>query len=85
MGGDEFVLLLPGMDASAAAAKRIELAMAVENLRKDFPNIEVSVSMGSASFPDDSRDSEKLMAMADRRMYWHKREYHSTRAAITSA
>ncbi|HZS50276.1 MAG TPA: HD domain-containing phosphohydrolase [Bryobacterales bacterium] len=85
MGGDEFVLLLPGMDASAAAAKRIELAMAVENLRKDFPNIEVSVSMGSASFPDDSRDSEKLMALADRRMYWHKREYHSTRAAITSA
>jgi diguanylate cyclase (GGDEF)-like protein/putative nucleotidyltransferase with HDIG domain len=85
MGGDEFVLLLPEVDGEAAATKRIELAMAVEALKKDFPQVEVSVSMGSASFPEDSRDVEKLMAIADRRMYWHKRQHHRARAPISTA
>jgi len=85
MGGDEFVLLLPGMDAEAAALKRIDIAMAVEKLNKEFPEIGVSVSMGAASFPQDSQDFEKLMAIADRRMYWHKREFHKAHEALTSA
>ena len=32
-----------------------------------------------ASFPADRRDFEELMALADRRMYFHKREYHKNR------
>ncbi|HYM09733.1 MAG TPA: sensor domain-containing diguanylate cyclase, partial [Bryobacterales bacterium] len=85
MGGDEFVLLLPGMGAEDAAVKRIELAMAVDALNKDFPGLEISISMGSASYPDDSRHTEELMAIADRRMYWHKREFHNSRSPISAA
>ncbi len=80
MGGDEFVLLLPGMDPESAATKRIELSMAVQALSAEFPEVEISVSMGSASFPADRRDFEELIALADRRMYFHKREYHKNRA-----
>jgi hypothetical protein len=36
--------------------------------------------MGSASYPEDSRIIEELLALADRRMYWHKREFHAARA-----
>jgi len=81
MGGDEFVMLLPGMKSQDAAEKRIELAMAVKALSQEFPNTEISISMGAASFPADSQSVEQLMAIADRRMYWHKREYHNARAA----
>lgn len=83
MGGDEFVLLLSGMDPENAAAKRVDLFEAVQGLAKDFPGMEVSISMGSASYPQDCRDAEQLMALADRRMYRHKRECHQVHAAIT--
>lgn len=85
MGGDEFALILPGMNTEDAAEKRIELAMAVAALNKDFPDQEVSISLGAASCPADGQTVERLMAVADRRMYWHKREYHQARAAMVSA
>lgn len=84
MGGDEFVVLLPGMDAEGAAQKRIELATAVKAASEDFPDVEVSISMGAASYPHDGRHAEELMSLADRRMYWHKREYHRARSVVTA-
>jgi len=81
MGGDEFVLLLPGMSAEDAAVKRLDLAKAVAALSEDFPAASISISMGSATFPEETQNIEQLMALADRRMYWHKREFHATRAA----
>ncbi len=82
MGGDEFVLLLPGMRAEDATTKRIEFVRATERLARDFPEVELSLSMGAASYPEDGRDPEQLMALADRRMYWHKREHHKRRASL---
>jgi diguanylate cyclase (GGDEF)-like protein/putative nucleotidyltransferase with HDIG domain len=84
MGGDEFVILLPGMSAEAAAEKRVELALAVERIGDEFPEFEVSVSMGSATFPSDGRNPEQLLGLADRRMYWHKRQYYSSRGMAGS-
>jgi diguanylate cyclase (GGDEF)-like protein/putative nucleotidyltransferase with HDIG domain len=84
MGGDEFVILLPGMDGDAAAEKRIELAMAVERLGDEFPEFEVSISMGSATYPADGRNPEQLLGLADRRMYWHKRQFYQSRAAAAA-
>ena len=81
MGGDEFVLLLPGMSSADAALKRLDLSKAVTALNQDFPAASISISMGSATFPEESQNVEQLMALADRRMYWHKREFHATRAA----
>ena len=81
MGGDEFVLLLPGMSSEDAALKRLDLSKAVAALTKDFPAASISISMGSATFPEESQNIEQLMALADRRMYWHKREFHAIREA----
>ncbi len=81
MGGDEFILLLPGMTPDGAAAKRLELLQAVAALGKDFPDAEVSISFGSASYPSDGCGIEQLMAIADRRMYRHKRDHYRVRAA----
>lgn len=85
MGGDEFVILLPGMSADAVAEKRIELALAVERMAEEFPEFEVSVSMGSATYPSDGQNPEQLLGLADRRMYWHKRQHYHTRSGAAVA
>ena len=41
------------------------------------------LSAGAAYFPDDGRDAEELLAIADARMYEMKREHHS-RSVTTS-
>ncbi len=81
MGGDEFVVLLPGMPAEATAEKRIELSQAVQALEPALPDTPLSISMGSATFPADGSTPEQLLGLADRRMYWHKREFYKSRAA----
>jgi len=80
VGGDEFVILLPGMGADAAAEKRVELGTAAERMAEEFPEFELSVSMGSATYPADGRIAEQLLGLADRRMYWHKRQYYQARS-----
>ncbi|HEY3823578.1 MAG TPA: HD domain-containing phosphohydrolase [Bryobacteraceae bacterium] len=74
MGGDEFVLLIPG-------AKGEELDLKIERLRTvakragdttPEPSI-LSMSVGVATYPDDGSDAEDLLAEADRRMYKSKR------------
>lgn len=73
MGGDEFVLVAPGLSGSAAQIRGIclnELANLAgrEICREDL----LSVSVGCAFYPDDGTDAEKLLAEADRRMYMQK-------------
>jgi diguanylate cyclase (GGDEF)-like protein/putative nucleotidyltransferase with HDIG domain len=75
LGGDEFVLLLPGLGSEDAAEKRIDLRLAVEALHDEAAS-DISVSMGSACYPADGTDGDQLLALADKRMYWHKRQRH---------
>jgi diguanylate cyclase (GGDEF)-like protein len=75
MGGDEFVILLPGLRPSDA-----------ENKARDFQSIVahtcftlfgeklMTASVGLANFPGDGPDAEQLLAEADRRMYQEKRD-----------
>ncbi|MBI3695967.1 MAG: diguanylate cyclase [Acidobacteria bacterium] len=85
VGGDEFVLLLSRMDTENAAEKRIELSMAVRELSKSFSGTDISVSMGAASYPGEGKNTDELMALADRRMYWHKREHYKNRGVSLAA
>lgn len=71
LGGDEFILLLTGLrsnDAMRDAISRFdaELPGAIEI---DGIALDIAPSIGGAAFPDDGRDVERLMAVADQRMY----------------
>ncbi len=73
MGGDEFVIIAPGLTEEAARQKadRInELAIAAG--KQVCGERLVSASVGTAFFPADGTDAEELLAEADRRMYQRK-------------
>jgi diguanylate cyclase (GGDEF)-like protein len=74
MGGDEFVLVLPGLD-SDAQFRIIEWLnrVAVEVGQLVCGTNLLSVSIGDAEFPSDGQDAEALLTHADRRMYKTKR------------
>ena len=78
MGGDEFVVVAPGLPADVAVKKADQLrALAkqagVEVCAEDI----LSLSVGQAVFPDDGKDAEELLAEADRRMYMEKQQQPS--------
>ena len=69
MGGDEFVVVLPGLDAQAAEVRMEQLRkMAIEEARLQT-GLEMSVSIGAATYPQAGQDAEDLLADADRMMY----------------
>ncbi len=70
MGGDEFVVLLPGMEEADVTAKMAQLNKAVgEAGRRVVPDSKLGLSIGQARFPIDGRTAEQLLAEADQRMY----------------
>jgi diguanylate cyclase (GGDEF)-like protein len=75
-GGDEFVLLLTGIDeretAAAISAVTSRIAEAATEHSKSFP-FNISISVGVALWPADGETGRQLMASADSRMYEHKR------------
>jgi diguanylate cyclase (GGDEF)-like protein/putative nucleotidyltransferase with HDIG domain len=76
-GGDEFVLVLPGMKADQVGDKILALsALASEVGRTVCGENIISASVGVASWPDDGLTADELLAEADRRMYANK---HSLR------
>ena len=85
MGGDEFVVLLPGVEPDDAAVKMADLRDVVREIGQQmFHGNLLTVSIGVANFPGDGSDAEELLAEADRRMYKQKRA-HRTQPAETPA
>jgi len=70
MGGDEFVLVVPGLhkDGATEMVQRLEvlIAQAEQSLGASGT---VSISVGSAFYPVDGANAEELLSQADRRMY----------------
>ncbi|MGA8154006.1 MAG: diguanylate cyclase [Terriglobales bacterium] len=78
MGGDEFVVIAPGLPADVAAKKAEQLRVlakqaGVEVCAEDI----LSLSVGQAVYPTDGQDAEELLAEADRRMYMEKQQQPS--------
>jgi len=77
LGGDEFALLLVGTDRAGAqiVASRIRQLAATTPCHIPARNLslEVGVSAGVATWPDDAGTQESLMAAADAALYEFKR------------
>jgi diguanylate cyclase (GGDEF)-like protein/PAS domain S-box-containing protein len=73
-GGDEFVILLSEVTHAADAAVSAEklLLASSEPHRIDQHDLEVTVSIGIATYPDDGTDAETLLKRADFAMYHAK-------------
>lgn len=71
MGGEEFVLILPGADAEAAedCAERARAALGELTVR----GRPVAASAGVAAAPGDGREAAVLLENADAALYWAKR------------
>jgi diguanylate cyclase (GGDEF)-like protein len=70
MGGDEFVLVLPGFPEDLLDSLRTRLSGAVAELGRTMCHEDaLGISVGEANYPLDGTDAEKLLAEADRRMY----------------
>ena len=70
IGGDEFVILLPAISAldAATVAQRI-----IDRISEPFdlgqPSLQVGISIGSATTPQDGVTADGLLRAADRAMY----------------
>lgn len=70
MGGDEFVLVLPGVQTDEVAGKVEKLSRIVNEAGRQVCGEEpLSASIGVALYPEQGGDAEDLLAEADRRMY----------------
>lgn len=70
-GGEEFILLLPGVGPEEAGRRAENIRVSVERspveLRRTFTHS--SVSIGSATFPQDGTAADVLLKVADERLY----------------
>lgn len=75
-GGEEFTILLPETGASGALtmAERIRETLAHYAIPLDpGPTVNLTVSIGVATYPEDSDSAEKLIGAADQALYAAKR------------
>jgi diguanylate cyclase (GGDEF)-like protein/PAS domain S-box-containing protein len=70
-GGEEFLLVLPGLTAEGAVgrAEQLRQAMAATPVSHGASQIRVTASLGVASFPLHGRTTDELIAAADRALY----------------
>lgn len=86
-GGDEFVVMLKGMtDAGDIAACEDKIRSIVEvPMITEHGAVSVGVSLGWAVFPHDGRSTEKLLKVADSRMFESKKNRKRTQRRHTGS
>ncbi|MGC2248563.1 MAG: diguanylate cyclase [Terriglobales bacterium] len=78
MGGDEFVVIAPGLTPEASARKAEQMRELAQQTGREVCNEEIlSLSVGKAVYPEDGLDAEKLLSEADKRMYLQKQSQPS--------
>lgn len=84
MGGDEFVILLPGLKSDDAVAQVARFEQVAVKAGFDVCGGPVlGMSIGLAFFPEHGQTGETLLAEADRRMYKQKQENKRKKTAET--
>lgn len=79
IGGDEFMILLPGRDERGAATVIEQIGKVVELNNQFYPGARLSFSIGHATCLQGDRLNE-IVKLADSRMYQAKRDYYTTLA-----
>lgn len=80
-GGDEFAVILPETDLDSACTVVDKLRMALASCNLRLPNATqryVSACMGMAAFPSDTTVPDKLLEIADKRLYQAKNTQNGT-------
>jgi diguanylate cyclase (GGDEF)-like protein len=80
MGGDEFLILLPGTGLAQTILVVERLRAAVRQARWGEPDVAVSVSSGIAQWTD-GQSGQDLLQSADRSLYIAKRAHHAAAEA----
>ena len=75
-GGDEFIVLLGNSTAenSKKVAERIRKAIESHTFAVEGHNLNLTVSIGLASYPDHAQTASGLIQIADQAMYYGKRK-----------
>ena len=70
-GGEEFIIMLPeiGPEQGVEAAERIRNKVAEENFAGEGESIEVTISVGVASYPENGEDAQSVIRNADAALY----------------
>jgi diguanylate cyclase (GGDEF)-like protein len=85
MGGDEFVLILPGAEPDVVLTRLHQLETVARRAGAQVCGEELlSLSVGDAFFPEDGDDAEQLLALADRRMYQMKQAHRSQQGFLAN-
>jgi diguanylate cyclase (GGDEF)-like protein/putative nucleotidyltransferase with HDIG domain len=85
MGGDEFVVIAPGLKPEAAAEKAERLNLLIQDAGRQVCGEDLlSLSVGTAFYSEDGHDAEQLLAEADRRMYEIKQLQHKAQQAAAA-
>jgi diguanylate cyclase (GGDEF)-like protein len=75
-GGDEYVVVLLGIDSGGGlkVAERVRRAMEDHRfLSREGARVRITCSIGLASYPEHARDKREVLDLADRAMYRGKR------------
>ena len=71
LGGEEFAMLLPGVELEEAVHRAEKLRLQVASTQVELRRAVTSatISIGAASFPQDGMKAEQLLQAADQRLY----------------
>ncbi len=86
-GGDEFIIILLNTSFEDSASKLESILKTLKDKKLNYNDnkIQVSFSYGIAAYPYDTESKDKLITIADNRMYKHKTRYKSKKRMDSSA
>lgn len=85
-GGEEFVVILTETDREGGqfAAERIRQAIEAKKIRAYDEDLKITISIGIAVFPEDSRQTQALIDNADQALYQAKQSGRNRVCIFTS-
>ncbi|HAD48080.1 MAG TPA: GGDEF domain-containing protein, partial [Idiomarina sp.] len=76
IGGEEFAILLPGLDVSGGqlVAEKLREAIATNPIDDNGTSVSVSATLGLVAISEDIDSEEQLQQIADRALYLGKQK-----------